>query len=140
MYAPYPPTQYIIIKLLQPCNHTDIEKIYRDAEKDLYDEGLYDIFIALASKYLNKLRKIKQTVVNVDKSEYNSTKVVEYLKLADEKSRMNEYTWLVKGFFEIVHGESRCCISVAISILVIGATMKLVDLHLISMNTMGIFL
>lgn len=61
--------------------------------------------MALASKYLNKLRKIKQTVVNVDKSEYNSAKIVEYLKLADEKSRMNEYTWLVKGFFEIVHGE-----------------------------------
>jgi len=62
--------------------------------------------MALASKHLSKLRKIKQTVANVDKSEYNSTKIVEYLKAADEKSRFNEYTWLVKGFFEIVHGES----------------------------------
>ena len=36
-------------------------------------------------------------------SEY-SRKFVDYLKSADEKQRINEYTWLIKGFFEIAQG------------------------------------
>jgi hypothetical protein len=35
-----------------------------------------------------------------------SKKVVDYLKIVDEKQRINEYTWLIRGFFEIVLGEA----------------------------------
>jgi len=38
------------------------------------------------------------------KREEFSSQIVKYLKKTDEYSKMNEYSWLIKGFFEIKQG------------------------------------
>ncbi len=84
---------------------TDIKKLYEDKDKDDYAEGMVDIFVALAAKALSNFSKAKQSphLVTGNASDY-SRKFVEYLKCADEKKGINEYTWLIKGFFEICQG------------------------------------
>jgi hypothetical protein len=83
----------------------DIDKLYQEQDKDDYMEGIVDIYVALAAKALNNFNRAKQAPHSMpeNSTEY-SRKFVEYLKSADEKNRINEYTWLIKGFFEIVQG------------------------------------
>jgi hypothetical protein len=61
--------------------------------------------VALASKALSNFCRAKLAPHTMPQSvaEY-SKKVVDYLKIVDEKQRINEYTWLIRGFFEIVLG------------------------------------
>lgn len=86
----------------------DIDKLYQEQDKDDYMEGIVDIYVALAAKALNNFNRAKQApqLMPENSTEY-SRKFVEYLKSADEKNRINEYTWLIKGFFEIVQGNKR---------------------------------
>ena len=90
-------------------DNADIKKLYEDKDKDDYAEGMVDIFVALAAKALSNFSKAKQSphLVTGNASDY-SRKFVEYLKSADEKKGINEYTWLIKGFFEICQGMLSC--------------------------------
>lgn len=87
------------------CIGADIDKLYQEQDKDEYSEGIVDIFVALAAKALSNFSRAKQAphLMPEVSTEY-SRKFVEHLKSADEKQRINEYTWLIKGFFEIVQG------------------------------------
>lgn len=85
--------------------YLDIDKLYQEQDKEDYSEGIVDIFVTLAAKALGDFSRAKRTPHAMPESsmEY-SRKFVEYLKSADEKQRINEYTWLIKGFFEIAQG------------------------------------
>jgi hypothetical protein len=64
-------------------------------------ESMADIFNVLAGKALEDYSK------NIDKEkkkdEYAAS-IVHFLKKTDEYVRVNEYTWLIKGFFELKQG------------------------------------
>lgn len=81
-----------------------MDKIYR--ERDDYAEGITEIYVALASKALGELAKLKRHGLRLSTEQSNefAVKVVQHLASADEKLRINEYTWLIKGFYEIIHG------------------------------------
>ncbi len=84
---------------------SDVDKIYHERED--YSEGITDIYVALAAQALSELVRIKEHTPNFSSDQHSdyAKKVVDYLKNADEKFRgLNEYTWLIKGFFEVVQG------------------------------------
>lgn len=85
--------------------------MYQEQDKEEYSEGIVDIFVTLAAKALSDFSHAKRTpqAMPESSSEY-SRKFVEYLKSADEKQRINEYTWLIKGFFEIAQGMPAFCV------------------------------
>ena len=83
-----------------------MNKIYRERED--YSEGITDIYVALASKALLELvgRNEQEPFQSSEKRSEHAKRVVEYLRSADEKFRgLNEYTWLIKGFYEVAYGE-----------------------------------
>ncbi len=85
----------------------DIDKLYQERDKEDYAEGIIDIYVALAAKALSNFSRAKQTPHAPPQSvlEFNK-KIVDYLKIVDEKQRINEYTWLIRGFFEVLQGNS----------------------------------
>ena len=86
--------------------HTDIDTLYRDQEKDEFTEGIFDIHIALAAKALGNFRQAKLMPHTMDLSPLDyARKLSEHLKSADEVQRMNEYTWLIRGYFELLQGK-----------------------------------
>jgi hypothetical protein len=60
--------------------------------------------VALAANYVLKLANSKEFVLNSPHQEEFAQKVIEYLKLADDKSRLYEWTWIIKGFYDIFQG------------------------------------
>lgn len=91
----------------------DIDKLYQEQDKDDYLEGIVDIFVAMAAKALSDFTRAKQSphLMAENSTEY-SRKFVEFMKSADDKQRINEYAWLIKGFFEIGQGTDRMFITV----------------------------
>ena len=87
----------------------DIDKLYQEQDKDDYSEGIVDIYVALAAKALSNYCRAKRgdSIVQQTSAEF-AKKLVEYLKIVDEKQRLNEYTWLIRGFFEISRGTVGC--------------------------------
>lgn len=79
-----------------------MDKIFRERED--YAEGLTEIYVALAAKAMCDLTKLRATRNSLSPEEdaQQAKKVVESLKQADEKLRLNEYTWLIKGFYELM--------------------------------------
>lgn len=63
--------------------------------------------MALAAKAMCDLTELRRTrKLTAEEDTQHVKKVVENLKQADEKLRLNEYTWLIKGFFELmVHND-----------------------------------
>ncbi len=69
-----------------------------------FTESLTEIFVALAAKELILLSILKSSGGPADQVSQVHKKCVEFIKLADERLRINEYMWIVKGFFEIIQG------------------------------------
>merc|ERR1712127_67730 len=46
----------------------------------------------------------KSSTKSLEDNQY-VTKIVSFLRKADEHMRINEYTWLIKGFFELRQGD-----------------------------------
>lgn len=89
---------FCLSRCLSIClNFIDIEASYR-AKEDFVD-GVANIFNCLGAKALQDYAKAKDK-----KREEFSSQLVKYLKKTDEYSKMNEYSWLIKGFFEIKQG------------------------------------
>ncbi len=65
-----------------------------------------DIYNAMGANALNLLDKSKRVVKMKDSGEEGrlASKVVEYTRRADDHVKFNEYTQLIKGFFEISQG------------------------------------
>jgi hypothetical protein len=80
-------------------HETDITKIYRG--KSDFVESMTDIYHALAAKSISDIGSQKDLAQGKDDP---AAKVVEYLRKAEQHMRMNEYTWLLKGFFELKQG------------------------------------
>jgi hypothetical protein len=81
----------------------DVEDIYKN-RKD-YSEGMAEIYSALAAKELVDLARLKDKAPPNPHEEGECAKrVVDYLRRADDHARINEYTWLIKGFYEIRQG------------------------------------
>jgi hypothetical protein len=81
-----------------------VDKIYHDRED--YSEGITEIYVALAAKALGELTRLKDHGIqqSLDHNNDLAQKVVANLGMADDKQRINEYTWLIKGFYEIIQG------------------------------------
>ena len=84
-----------------------IDELYHEQDKDEYASGLADIHLALAAKALSDLSRARHAPHSVPEGSRDefAQQFVAHLKRADEKQRINEYTWLVKGYYEIVQGE-----------------------------------
>jgi hypothetical protein len=72
-----------------------VEQYYR--ERGEYKEGIVEIFDALAAFALD--RSLKSVAETERKKE-----VLDYIQKADAINQRNEYTWLIKGFFELAFG------------------------------------
>ena len=78
-----------------------MDKIFRERED--YAEGLTEIYVALAAKAMCDLTQLRSSrKLSAEEDTQHVKKVVENLKSADDKLRLNEYTWLIKGFFELL--------------------------------------
>ena len=86
----------------------DIDKLYQERDKEAYNEGIIDIYVALAAKALSNYSQAKHNPQSVPLGmlDYNK-KLAEFLKFVDDKQRLNEYTWLIRGFFQILQSMSR---------------------------------
>lgn len=98
------------------CCCVDIDKLYQERDREEYAEGIIDIYVALAAKALSNYSRVRQAphVPPQVVMDFNK-KIVENLRIVDEKQRINEYTWLIRGFYEILQGKLRsitrspCC-------------------------------
>ena len=72
-----------------------MEQYYR--EKGEYKEGIVEIFDALAAYALDRSLK---SIGEIERKR----EVAEYIQKAESINQRNEYTWLIKGFFELAFG------------------------------------
>lgn len=72
-----------------------MEQYYR--ERGEYKEGIVEIFDALAAYALDRSLK---SVGDLERKR----EVLAYLQKSDAVNPRNEYTWLIKGFFELAFG------------------------------------
>lgn len=80
-----------------------VQAIYR--EKNDYTDGMADIFNTLAARALSLLNQKKEKLSSKYHQELTA-KVVEYTRKADDTYKgLNEFTVLIKGFYEINQGE-----------------------------------
>ena len=71
---------------------------------------MVEIFSALAAKELSELARLKDRAPQKLHEEGECAKrVVDFLRRAESHARINEYTWLIKGFYEIRQSELYCC-------------------------------
>lgn len=82
-----------------------MSEIYK--QRDDYAEGITEIFVALAAKSLDSLAKSRASCDVAEQHSFYAKQVVSALESADENHRMNEYTWIIKGFFEIIQGDKK---------------------------------
>lgn len=65
-----------------------------------------EIYVALAAKALTDLGRLRDKGSSKPQEEEESLKkIIDNLKKADEHSRMYEYTWLIRGFYEMRQGD-----------------------------------
>lgn len=72
-----------------------VEQYYR--ERGEYREGIVEIFDALAAYALDRSLK---SVGDLERKK----EVLDYIQKSDSVNQRNEYTWLIKGFFELAFG------------------------------------
>ncbi len=73
-----------------------MEKHYR--EKGEYKEGIVEIFDALAAYALSRK--------SVGDGETKKQEVLDNIRKVDAINQRNEYTWLIKGFYQLAFGLS----------------------------------
>ena len=94
----------VLNDIIKEMANPDVEKIYR--ERTDFGEGMSEIFNAMAASSLGLLGRSKRSAKSnefVVQGEH-AQKVVEYLRRAEDHVKFNEYTWLIKGFYEIIQG------------------------------------
>ena len=84
-----------------------IEDYYR--QRGEYEEGIVEIFDALASFSLYRSYSFVEDAQNVSESsqqlEALKVEIVANIKKSEEVNRMNEYTWMIRGFYELSYGD-----------------------------------
>jgi hypothetical protein len=83
-----------------------------------------EIFDALAAQALSNLGRVKDrgAARGQEEDEY-ARQVVDFLRRAEDHMRLNEYTWLIKGFYEIRQGKwldscaSACSVSCDVAVI-----------------------
>jgi hypothetical protein len=83
----------------------DVNEIYK--QKDDYVDGIVDIFVALAAKSLGELSNSREISDSVEQHDVYIKQIIGFLESADSNNLLYEYTWIIKGFFEIIQGCSR---------------------------------
>ncbi|KAJ1439799.1 hypothetical protein B484DRAFT_427567, partial [Ochromonadaceae sp. CCMP2298] len=102
--------EQLLIELLNALTAPEVDLFYKDVEAEGYMEGVIDIYVALAAKELSHIGRCKQVPLaaqSQESSAEHTRKFKEYVKLVDDRQRINEYSWLVQGFYEIVQGDLR---------------------------------
>ncbi|RYG58463.1 hypothetical protein EON64_21295 [archaeon] len=94
-----------ILEALQ--SQEELESMFKGSAD--YVESVTELYLAMAARELLKLSELKNSV-HVDTEQVSAVhkKVVDYMKLAEEKMRLHEYYWVLRGFFEIVNGILAC--------------------------------
>ena len=77
-----------------------MDKIYRNRPE--FSESATDIFNALAAEALMEMCKPTRNVIP-DQAE-PSVRVTENVQKAEQHVRMNEYSWIIRGFLELQQG------------------------------------
>lgn len=85
----------VLSEIVESLSDPLVEKMY--SEKPTYKERLADIYNALAGYFLNQLSESKSTSTD----DPAAIKFVNYLRKSEDYARLNEYTWLMKGFYEL---------------------------------------
>jgi hypothetical protein len=70
-----------------------------------YAEGITDIYILLAAKEILSLAKTKTVSFPVEQVTAIVKRCVENLKSAEAEKLLNEYIWVLKGFYECLQSE-----------------------------------
>jgi len=98
--------EQLLSEIVAALDDPDIDKLYQERDKEEYNEGIIDIYVALAAKALSNYSQAKHNPQSVPLGmlDYNK-KLAEFLKFVDDKQRLNEYTWLIRGFFQILQND-----------------------------------
>lgn len=72
--------------------------------RDDYAEGISEIYILLAAKEILNLATTKVVSVPADQVAGIVRRCLDNLKMAEAEKLLNEYTWVLKGFFEFLQG------------------------------------
>jgi tetratricopeptide (TPR) repeat protein len=67
-----------------------------------YAEGISEIYILLAAKEILNLGTTKVIAVPPDQVAVIIKRCLENLKMAESEKLLNEYTWILKGFYELL--------------------------------------
>ena len=92
----------ILNEIVSSLEDNHVASIFRKREN--YNENIAKIFDALAADSLNKFLILKNKENYSLQSTELTKSVVDLLKKSEEIVRLNEYTWLIKGFYEIAQG------------------------------------
>jgi len=93
----------ILQDIVENLRDPTLEDLY--TRRDDYAEGITDIFLAFAAKELISFSKAKLSTSSIELIQSTAKRCIDYIKLADEKLRIYEYTWFIKGFYEMVSGD-----------------------------------
>ena len=95
-------TYYLIVSLSLYLSFSGIIASYAD-QPDFIDHKS-EIFNSLAAKALEDFSECTSSSSDYKREEC-SQKIVSFLKKTEDIGKMNEYTWLIKGFYEIRRGD-----------------------------------
>jgi hypothetical protein len=68
-------------------------------------EAIADINIAKAAKELWSMIKLKNQPPSNQNNELYESSLKRFIELERSVNKMNEFTWLIKGFVQIIQGE-----------------------------------
>lgn len=97
----------ILSQIVEALKDKSVAEIY-EGQNDFL-EGITDIYLALAAKaMINLVNARKSTAHSTEQLSEYTKQIVHYLSQADSKIKVNDYTWLIKGFYEIIQGFFLC--------------------------------
>ena len=80
------------------CNLTEAEEYY--VKKGEYKDGIVEILDALAAYSLYCSQNVDDPSSEIDRGK----EIEQYIKKAEIVNPLNEYTWLIKAFYELAYG------------------------------------
>jgi len=100
----------IMATIVTSITDKHVEMIYR--ARDDFSEGMAQIYDCLAANQLAQYSRIKDRPHEEIEEKIYSEKIVEFLRRAEDHVKLgeynfNEYTWLIKGFYELRQGDKK---------------------------------
>lgn len=95
----------VLQDIVNELKNPEVMAAYKSRED--YAEGINEIYILLAAKEIINLAKTKVLAVPQEQVTGIVKRCMDNLKLAEAEKLLNEYTWVLKGFYELLQGKNR---------------------------------